>query len=101
MARAERQPLIPPGAANDVCSMDFVFDRVATVRTIKSLAIVDDATHESVAIAVERSLGGTHLTRILSDVARGKASLRLSVLTMVRSLWAMQYATGRSGWACS
>ncbi len=27
---AERQPLIRPGAANEVWSMDFVFDRVAT-----------------------------------------------------------------------
>ena len=41
---AERQPLIRPGSANEVWSMDFVFDRVATGRTIKSLVIVDDAT---------------------------------------------------------
>jgi hypothetical protein len=28
--------------------MDFVFDRIASGRTLKCLAIVDDATHESV-----------------------------------------------------
>ena len=50
--------------------------------------IVDDATYKSVAIAVEHSIGGKHLTRILSDVARGKASLRSSDLTTVRDLWA-------------
>jgi transposase InsO family protein len=71
---AERQPLIRPGAANEVWSMDFVFDRVATGRTIKSLVIVDDATHECVAIVAEHSIGGTHLTRILDEVCakRGK-----------------------------
>lgn len=74
---AERQPLIRPGAANEVWSMDFVFDRVATGRTIKSLVIVDDATHECVAIVAEHSIGGTHLTRILDEVCakRGKPAI--------------------------
>ncbi len=74
---AERQPLIRPGAANEVWSMDFVFDRVATGRTIKSLVIVDDATHECVAIVAEHSIGGTHLTRILDEVCakRGTPSV--------------------------
>jgi putative transposase len=74
---AERQPLIRPGAANEVWSMDFVFDRVASGRTIKSLVIVDDATHECVAIVAEHSIGGTHLTRILDEVCakRGKPTV--------------------------
>jgi hypothetical protein len=38
--------------------MDFVFDRTADARVIKSLTIVDDATHESVAIEVERAISG-------------------------------------------
>jgi putative transposase len=41
---SERQPLIRPGAANGVWSMDFVFDRVTSGRTIKCLVVVDDAT---------------------------------------------------------
>ena len=32
--------------------MDFVFDRVAGGRSIKCLVIVDDATHEAVAIVL-------------------------------------------------
>ena len=36
----ERQPLVRPGAANEVWSMDFVFDRIASGRTIKCLVIV-------------------------------------------------------------
>lgn len=73
----DRQPLIRPGAANEVWSMDFVFDRVASGRTIKSLVIVDDATHECVAIVAEHSIGGTHLTRILDEICakRGKPAV--------------------------
>jgi putative transposase len=65
---AERQPLVRPGAANEVWSMDFVFDRIASGRTLKCLVIVDDATHESVCVAVEHSMGGNHLTRVLDQI---------------------------------
>ena len=64
-----RQPLVRPTAANDVWSMDFVFDRSAEGRAIKCLTIVDDATHESVAIVPERSISGQHVTRILDHLA--------------------------------
>ena len=46
----ERELLTRPGAANEIWSMDFVFDRSADTRVIKSLTIVDHATHESLAI---------------------------------------------------
>ena len=65
----ERQPLVRPAAANEVWSMDFVFDRSAEGRVIKCLTIVDDATHESVAIMPERAIGGLALTRILDGLA--------------------------------
>lgn len=65
---ADRQPLIRPGAANEVWSMDFVFDRIASGRSLKCLAIVDDATHEAVAVIPEHSLGGEHLVRLLDEV---------------------------------
>lgn len=73
----ERQPLIRPSAANEVWSMDFVFDRIASGRVIKSLTVVDDATHEAVAIVPEHSIGGERLTRILDEVCarRGKPSI--------------------------
>jgi putative transposase len=74
---AERQPLFRPARANQIWSMDFVFDRVATGRTIKCLTIVDDATHEVVGVAVEHTIGGDHLTRILDGYCslRGKPSM--------------------------
>jgi putative transposase len=73
----ERQPLVRPGAANEVWSMDFLFDRIASGRTIKCLVIVDDATHESVAIVAEHSMGGEHLIRVLDQICdqRGRPSV--------------------------
>lgn len=64
----ERQPLVRPDRANEVWSMDFVFDRVATGRTIKCLTVVDDATHESVAVVPGHGMGGEQLTRILDGI---------------------------------
>jgi putative transposase len=66
---SDRQPLGRPQAANQVWSMDFVFDRTGEGRVIKCLTIVDDATHEAVAIVPERAIGGHMLTRILDHLA--------------------------------
>ena len=74
---SERQPLVRPVRANEVWSMDFVFDRVATGRSIKCLVVVDDATHEAVAIEPDHSIGGDHLTRLLDGICaqRGKPAI--------------------------
>jgi len=64
----DRQPLVRPVAPNEVWSMDFVFDRIADGRSIKCLAIVDDATHEAVAVDPEHSIGGDRLTRLLDRI---------------------------------
>ena len=66
---SDRQPLIRPDAANEVWSMDFVFDRSAEGRVIKCLTIVNDATHESVDIVPERAIGGHTVTRVLERLA--------------------------------
>ena len=65
----ERQPLLRPAAANEVWSMDFVFDRTAEGRVIKCLTIVDDATHEAVAVEVERAVSGVGVMRVLDRLA--------------------------------
>ena len=54
----ERQPLTRPTAANEVWSMDFVFDRTAEGRVLKCLTVVDEATHEAVVIEVEPAISG-------------------------------------------
>src|SRR3546814_7250408 len=58
-----------PDRANQVWSMDFVFDRTADGRVLKALTSVDDATHESVAIEVERAISGHGVVRILERLA--------------------------------
>ena len=74
---ADRQPLVRPGRANEIWSMDFVFDRVASGRTLKCLVIVDDATHEAVAVLPEHAIGGSHLTRLMDGICsqRGKPAM--------------------------
>ncbi len=65
----DRQPLLRPAAANEVWSMDFVFDRVGGGRAIKNLVIVDDATHEAVAIVPAHHISGQQVVRILELTA--------------------------------
>jgi putative transposase len=69
---SERQPLLRPATANEVWSMDFVFDRVAGGRIIKCLVIVDDATTESVAIVPAHNISGMELTRMLDQICAGR-----------------------------
>ena len=49
--------------------MDFVWERTGEVRVLKCLTIVDEATHEAVAIEVERAISGLMLTRVLDRLA--------------------------------
>ncbi len=73
----ERQPLVCPVAANKVWSMDFVFDRSAEGRIIKCLTFVDDATHEAIAVVLERAIGGRMLTQLLEGLAVSRGLLRV------------------------
>src|SRR5512142_156993 len=66
---ADRQPLVRPKAANEVWSIDFVFDRTAEGRVIKCLTVVDDATHEAVVVEVERAISGVGVTRVMDRLA--------------------------------
>lgn len=76
----ERYPLGRPSRLNEVWSMDFVFDRTAGGRTLKCLTVVDDATHEAVAVIPDHSMGGLQLTRHLDQLA-----LRRGLPRIIRS----------------
>lgn len=52
----ERQPLMRPSQPNEVWSMDFVFDELATGRRVKTLTVVDDCTKESVQLVADTSI---------------------------------------------
>ena len=70
VALGDRQPLIRPSRANEVWSMDFVFDRLADGRSVKCLTVVDDATQEAVSITPDSAISGAYVTRILEAVKR-------------------------------
>lgn len=72
VSTGERQLLLRPSQANQVWSMDFVFDRTAEGRVIKCLVIVGDATHEAVTIEVERAISGHGVTRVLDRLAHSR-----------------------------
>lgn len=69
----ERQPLLRPSSANQVWSMEFAFDRSSDGRVLKCLVVVDDATHESIVIEVERAISGHAVMRVLErlTISRG------------------------------
>lgn len=65
--------------------MDFVFDRTAEGRSIKNLTVVDDATHEAVAIVPERALGGANWCESWSNWPVPEAFPKQSELTTAKS----------------
>ena len=65
-----RQPLLKPTAVNQVWSLDFVMDALASGRRIKCLTIVDDFSRECVNIAVDHGIGGEYVTRLLEQAGQ-------------------------------
>lgn len=65
----ERVPLQIARAVNEVWSMDFVSDSLATGRRIKCLTVADDFSHECVDIATDYGISGLYVTRLLDQAA--------------------------------
>lgn len=65
----ERQRLCPATVPNEVWSMDFVSDALASGRRIKCLTVADDFTHKSGDIAVDHCIGGAYVVRPLDQAA--------------------------------
>jgi putative transposase len=65
-----REPLVLPAKRNEVWSIDFVMDALATGRRIKVLTVVDDCTKEAVDLVADFGISGHYATRILDQVAR-------------------------------
>lgn len=66
---AERLPLAPASAVNEVWSIDFVHDSLANGRKLKALTAVDDFSRECVDLAVDHGISGHYVTRILDRAA--------------------------------
>ena len=60
-----RAPMLAPEKVNQVWSVDFVSDALASGRRFRTLNIADDFSREAPAIEVDTSLGGVRVTRVL------------------------------------
>lgn len=60
-----RAPMLQPTDINQVWSMDFVSDALASGRRFRTLNITDDYSREAPAIEVDTSLGGMRVARVL------------------------------------
>lgn len=69
LTRGERVPLPRPTAVRQRWSMDFMVDTLADGRGFRTLNVVDDFSHECVAIDVDRSLPGARVVRVLERLA--------------------------------
>lgn len=67
--RGERTPLVAAMRANQSWSLDFVSDALANGRRIKCLTITDDFTRECIDIAVDLSMPGAYVARVLERAA--------------------------------
>ena len=53
---------------NHVWALDFAFDQTADGRVLKVLTVTDEFTKTALAIEVERSMTGDHLTGVLDPL---------------------------------
>jgi len=66
---SERVPLRAASTVNEVWSMDFVSDSLASGRRLKCLAVADDFSHECVDLTVDYGISGEYVTRLLDRAA--------------------------------
>jgi putative transposase len=65
---------------NERWSADFVSDTIRSGRRFRALAVVDDFSHESLAIEVDFSLPGSRVTRALDAIAKVRGYPKVLVL---------------------
>jgi putative transposase len=69
--RAEaRVPLVPPTGANQMWTMDFTRDSLASGRKFRTLNLMDGYTREALCIEVDTSLPGQRVVQVLERVTQ-------------------------------
>ena len=89
---SDRHPLERPTGANQVWSMDFVFDRTAEGRSIKSLTVVDDCSGND-AHGVTRPMNAPTKVQIVAE----QRQCRIETTQCVPHITANQHAGGPHG----
>jgi putative transposase len=73
--RAEaRGPLALPKTANEVWTMDYTHDELASGRKFRTLNLMDGYTREALAIEVDTSLPGVRVVRVLERLREGRGT---------------------------
>ena len=67
----------PLGRQRSLVEWISCFDRIASGRSLKILGIVDDGTHEAVAVHPEHAIGGEHLVRVLERICASRGYPRI------------------------
>ena len=96
LGRGNPSPIV--STMNERWSLDFVHDTLASGRRFRALTIVDDFTHESLAIEVDTSLSGDRVVRVLQMLAeiRGlPATIVMDNGTELTSLVMLRWAADR------
>jgi len=70
LVTADRQALYLSIRPNEVWSIDFVMDALASGRRIKCLTVVDDFTRECLDIAVDFGISGEYVARVLERIGQ-------------------------------
>lgn len=69
-ALGTRRPLVVPTRPNERWSLDFVSDVYGSGRRFRILAVIDDATRESLGLIADTSIGGARVARELDALIR-------------------------------
>jgi putative transposase len=96
LGRGNPAPVV--AALNERWSLDFVHDTLASGRRIRALTVVDDYSHESLAIEVDTSLSGERVIRVLDAIAGVRGYPKTIVLdngTELTSLVMLRWAAER------
>jgi putative transposase len=83
---------------NERWSLDFVHDTLSSGRRIRALTVVDDFTHESLAIEVDTSLTGERVSRVLNMLGEIRGLPKTLVMdngTELTSLAMLRWAADR------
>ena len=68
-----REEIPEAQSANEIWSMDFMSDELFNGQRVRLLTLVDNFTRESLAIEVDRSIGGQRVVEILMQIARERS----------------------------
>jgi putative transposase len=95
---AVRAPLLAPTRPDEVWTMDFTHDALASGRKFRTLNLMDGYTREALAIEVDTSLPGPRVVRVLEQLRNaGRLPERIQVdhgpefISMVVDQWAHEH----------